>query len=219
MGFVQEAKSSYSRRRRRRQWITLAVVALLLLGVFGYAGAYYKGWVGNGGRVDVSSLPPCPPTTAPTLTPADVKVNVLNSTGRDGLALAASKSLVRRGYVIGSVDNAPGAPVLGVAEIRYGAQSVAAARLLAKDVHGAKLVVVRRVDPSIDLVVGEKWVGLKAPAPTPTATPSVPSTPCRTVTPVPTTRPTVPRSVRPTTAKTPGKRRTGVPIPTTPSPR
>lgn len=192
MGYVQEAQSSYSRRRRRRQWITLAVVTVLLLGVFAYAGAYYKGWVGNGSPVDVSALPPCPTATTPPLTRADVVVNVLNSTRQDGLALETSKSLSRLGYAIGSVGNAPGAPVAGVAEIRYTRQSAPAANLLRKDVRGATVVRVRRTDPSIDLVLGAKWVPLKPPAATPSTTTSVTSTPCRTVTPTLTSRPKVP---------------------------
>ena len=172
-------ESDVSRRRRQiRAALTLTVVALLLLAVFLYAAAYVKGWVGASPR---AAAVPCPtptgtvaPTPPPhTLSPADVTVNIYNTTGRQGLARSTADALRDQGYLIATVSNDPmHRTVPGVAEIRYGTSGAAAAKLAATLVPGAALQRDGRPDSSVDLVLGARFRTIAPPAPEATATPT-----------------------------------------------
>ncbi|MGN6612096.1 MAG: LytR C-terminal domain-containing protein [Angustibacter sp.] len=177
MAYIQEA-SSWRTRRRRRQWITLVVAVVLLIGAGAVAYGFYSGALGGPEEVNISALPPCPtskPTTA-ALTPDKVKVNVYNGTTRNGLAAKVATALDLRTFQVGTVANDPKhAKVPGVAEIRYGAKGTAAAKLVAAQLSSAKLVKDARRTPVVDLVLGAKYQGLKPVAsstPTPTGTPT-----------------------------------------------
>jgi hypothetical protein len=161
------------RRRRRRATITLTLVALVLLGTFAYAAAYFQGWVGTRTPKPLAS-PACqvvPPVNA--LIPRAVTVNVYNSTDRAGLAASVAKSLRTQGFTVADVANDPlGRPISGVGEIRHGRTGAAGATLAAKRLSGAKLVLDNRTDASIDLVLGTKFTALSVP---PKVTPAKPS--------------------------------------------
>lgn len=90
--------------------------------------------------------------------PREVNVNVYNSTTRTGLAADTADSLKGRGFVIVKIANDPlGKPIAGVAEIRYGARSQRAARLLAFYVKGAIMVNDNRKGTDVDLSLGEQF--------------------------------------------------------------
>jgi hypothetical protein len=160
--------SSYSRRKRRRATITLSLVGLMMVGTFAYAAAYFQGWVATAPQGSLAS-PPCQPAgtadAAVALTPGAVTVNVYNATNRDGLARSTAKSLQTHGFEIGKIANDPLAKrIAGVGEVRHGQLGTAGASLVAKRLPGAKLVVDKRTDESVDLVLGNRFSALRPPA-------------------------------------------------------
>ena len=178
MTYIVESGASSSRRaRRRRALITLAVVALMLFFAFWYAYSYYRH---SETRRPVAT-PSC--TTKPAApTPADVTVNVYNSTDRAGLAAKTAGQLRKRGFKVATVANDPlQRKVAGPAEVRYGAAASLDSKLVLALVKGAKAVKDARPDTSVDLVLGEKFTALAAPArtPKPTATTPTPSQTCQ----------------------------------------
>lgn len=203
MAYIQEA-SSWRARRRRRQWITLVVALVLLLGAGAVAYGFYSGTLGGPEEVNISALPPCPTSkpTSPTLTPDKVKVNVYNATSRNGLAATVATALDLRTFQVGTIANDPKhAKVPGVAEIRYGAKGTAAAKLVAAQLSGAKLVKDARGSAVVDLVLGAKYQSLKPVAsstPTSTGTPT-----CRPVSPTPSPTATAPATPKSTPKSTP----------------
>jgi hypothetical protein len=183
VAYIKEA-SSWRTRRRRRQTITLVVVLLLLVGAGGVAYGVYSGVIGGKpGAVDIASLPPCSSTatTPARLTPARVSVNVYNATSRNGIAAKTATALDLRSFHVGKIANDPrGATVKGTAVVRYGSKGQPAAQLVATQVAGAKLVKDTRRSSVVDLVLGEKFAGLRPVAVT-TPKPATPT--CRPVTP------------------------------------
>jgi hypothetical protein len=96
-------------------------------------------------------------TTVPE--PGQVRVDVLNSTNRSGLAHSASSALTHLGFASAGYgnDQTSRAPVTGVAEIRFGPSGQAAATLLSFYVPGATLVPITRTTSIIDLALGAKY--------------------------------------------------------------
>ncbi|MEJ2579120.1 MAG: LytR C-terminal domain-containing protein [Kineosporiaceae bacterium] len=152
-------------RHRRQTGVFLrGLFATLLVGV-----AAYTNWVG------VWSLPfsmrHANPEICATLTPtaAPVKntaVRVYNASTRSGLATAITKELQNRGFRVPDVGNDPeGGTVTGPAEVRYGPNGVLAARTVAATVNGeVALVDDGRSESVVDLVVGQKYAGLRSAA-------------------------------------------------------
>lgn len=176
-GVDAAADRAYHARRQRRARATLFVVVLVLAGAFYYASTYYT-----------SSEPkpgPCT-TVVPTIEPrpVDISVNVYNATSRRGLAATVAKATAARGFKVKAVSNDPlKKTVKGVAEIRYGPEGLASAKVLAKHFPGAPLVADKREGDTIDLVLGNtyKAIGPVPTVPAPTAT--LPPCPTVTVTP------------------------------------
>jgi hypothetical protein len=94
--------------------------------------------------------------------PRSVSVQVLNGSGRDGLAGQVSDQLKARGFATAEPDNA--ASLAGVAEIRYGAAGKPGATLLGYYLPGAKLVTVARPDARVDITLGKTFSALATPA-------------------------------------------------------
>ena len=160
--------SSYRRRKRRRATITLSLVGLVMVGTFAYAAAYFQGWVAAARPSSLAS-PPCQAAdaadAADALTPSTVTINVYNATDRNGLARSVAKSLRTQGFNIGEIANDPlGKRIVGVGEVRHGQLGTADANLVAKRLPGAKVVLDKRTDDSVDLVLGNRFSALRAPA-------------------------------------------------------
>jgi hypothetical protein len=195
MAYIQEA-SSWRTRRRRRQWITLFVVLALLIGAGAVAYGFYSGAIGAPEEVNVAALPPCPTSSATVrpLSPEKVTVNVYNATSRNGLAAEVATALDLRTFRVANIANDPKhAKISGIAEIRYGAKGTAAARLVATQLSGAKLVKDGRRTAVVDLVLGAKYQGLKPVAsttPTPTGAPTCRPVPSASATSTSTRTPT-----------------------------
>jgi hypothetical protein len=166
MSYVKESAASTARRRRRRRSaVVLTLCVLLLLGAFGYAVAYYQRWIGS----EASASPQCTAAPASTtkdpLAPENIRVNVYNSTGRSGLAGDTARDLRDRDFDVDVVGNDPlHQDVRGPAVIRHGKAGAKQAKVLAKQLKGAKLVLDARTDSSVDLVLGQKFTKL-GPAP------------------------------------------------------
>jgi hypothetical protein len=163
---VDEDDRTYRVRRQRRSTIVIAVVLLSLAGAFYYASTYFR---------DTTPRPgPCT-TEVPEqpLRPADVSLNVYNATDRRGLAAAVAKSAITRGFKVKAIGNDPkDATIKQVAQIRFGPEGAASARLLKMHVPQAVYVNDKRNGDTIDLVVGQAWKSFgKVPVvPTPTQT-------------------------------------------------
>jgi hypothetical protein len=96
--------------------------------------------------------------SAPLPAPRAVSVQVLNGSGRDGLAGQVSDQLKARGFATSTPDNGTSLP--GVAEIRFGAAGKAGATLLGYYLPGAKLVSVTRPDARVDVTLGKNFTTL-----------------------------------------------------------
>src|SRR5689334_6612901 len=171
---VDDDDRPYRRRRQRRATIVIAVVLLGLAGAFYYASTYFR---------DTAPKPqPCT-TEVPVapLTPRDVSINVYNSTNRNGLAAAVAKQAGARGFKVKAVGNDPkGQSVKQVAQIRFGPEGEASAKLLKTHVPQAVLVNDKRKGDTIDLAVGRSWKAFgKVPV---VVTPTQTLRPCPTVT-------------------------------------
>ncbi|MFM6847720.1 MAG: LytR C-terminal domain-containing protein [Terrabacter sp.] len=147
----QDPDRTYHVRRQRRSVIVIALVLLSMAGAFYYASTYFR---------DTTPKPgPC--TTVPpqqALTPQDVSLNVYNSTNRAGLAKTIASAAGDRGFKIKAVANDPKkARIKQVAQIRFGPDGAASARLVRAHVPGGVLVNDKRKGDTVDLVVGQAW--------------------------------------------------------------
>ncbi|MGO0577415.1 LytR C-terminal domain-containing protein [Ornithinimicrobium panacihumi] len=160
MGYVRTAgMSTAARRARRRAALVILTLLLGLLLAFGIAVATMQGWLtfGDDNQTDEVAVTT---TAAPVLTPADINVDVYNSTDTAGLAGRAGEALRTRGYAVDQVGNAD-AEIEGVAELRHGPEGLAAAQALQEALpEGVTLVEIEREDDKVDLVLGDAWEDL-----------------------------------------------------------
>lgn len=156
--------SIHRRRRRRRAAITLTLVGLVLVGTFAYAAVYVQGWLDTKDPKPAASSA-CPAVTpTATLVPSDVTINVYNATNRNGLAASVAKSLRTQGFKIGQVANDPlGKRIPGVGEVRHGQIGAAGATIVETRLAGARVVLDKRTDETVDLVLGNTFSVLSAP--------------------------------------------------------
>jgi len=154
----ESAVSIYRRRRRRRAVLTLSGVTMLLFATVVYAASFVEGWVGTATPKAVANASCLGTRPNQVLKPRDVTVNVFNSTIHVGLAATVANSLGTQGFKVATVDNDPlGRTVPGRAEIRHGQNGGASAALVAKRLPGATVVTDKRMDASVDLVLGNKF--------------------------------------------------------------
>lgn len=174
MSYVVESTSSQRSRKRLRTAVTLVVAVALLAGAFYYASTYFKKGAATSAACPTgtaTTAAPGAPGAAPA--PGQITVNVYNATNRNGLAGDTAKGVKERGYVVGTVSNDPLRKTIPQpAEVRHGKNGEVAAGLVASLVAGSVMVVDARADASVDLVVGNGYQALVAPAP---ATPGAPA--------------------------------------------
>jgi hypothetical protein len=92
-----------------------------------------------------------------------VTLRILNTTKRDGLARTVKDELVKRGFRVAGIGNAK-PPFADPAQVRYDAATYAAARLLAENVVGARLVEDPTVRGLLVLRIGNGFTRLATPA-------------------------------------------------------
>ncbi|PZF83601.1 LytR C-terminal domain-containing protein [Jiangella anatolica] len=184
MAFEDEQLTEEEAARRHR-WRRIRTSATLLILIGVVIGAAWYSWsnvVDEGETSAASSGEPCAlgvPTAAPA--PADVLVNVYNSTDRNGLASAIAREVRGRGFTVVDVDNDPlDRTIAGTAEVRSRPDDQAAAELVATMVPGAVYVPDERTEATIDLVLGEAFEALADPA-APPPTPAAGLEPCTPV--------------------------------------
>ena len=114
---------------------------------------------------DVASMPdpPCPPEGTLPVAYNAIGVNVLNGSGRSGLAGTTSTALTTRGFAVLSTGNYP-ATVSSPVQIGFGEAGLASAYTLAAQVDSPRLLLDTRVDATVDLVLGEDYTDLLDPA-------------------------------------------------------
>jgi len=168
------------RRRRRRTVLSLTLALLLLVLTLLYAVGNVQG---------IGRPPPTPAAGAcspgrtasgvPLPAPVTVRVNVYNTTFRTGLAAITAKSLAARGFRIADVGNDPHPKILSVSGlIVFGDDGETAARRVALQLAGAKMVNDHRSGRTVDLILGNGYTAL-VPVSQASA-PPVPTTPAPT---------------------------------------
>jgi LCP family protein required for cell wall assembly len=117
-----------------------------------------------------------PPAAPTTLQPADVPpVQIRDGTGIAGVASAARRALVERGF---TVSVALGTASVGLAHTKviYPPDQRAGAKLVARALGGVTLAAGNEHDP-ITVIVGTDFNSLRLPPPAATLTPAPPATP------------------------------------------
>lgn len=160
----RDLRARRTRRFRITQIAVFSVAAVLLLGVGAYAIGQLRtpnpapGVIATKtfGRAEPEVT--CPEAGAVPAAPEDVTVNVLNGTGRSGLAGRVSESLADRGYTAGKVGNTSQAS--GAAVIVYGPSGYLAAQSVLAQVGTAELTLDGRDDASVDLLLGDGFSDL-----------------------------------------------------------
>jgi LCP family protein required for cell wall assembly len=101
--------------------------------------------------------------------PGAVTVDVLNGTGRAGLAGKVADALRGQGFVVGTVGNAT--ETVSSSTVRYGTGAADKARVLASAVPGAVLQASTSIGNAVQLVIGPNYSTVKRvpPAPAPAA--------------------------------------------------
>jgi hypothetical protein len=155
--WAEQARS----RSQRQAWTFLVMFGIVLLIGLVAAGNYLRWWTIGGDTAQTTAATLCPAQS--TADPADVQVNVLNGTQREGLAAGVARTLNARSFDVVMVTNADH-PYSGVAEIRYGADGgTLAVHTLALELNGkVKLVRDDRTGDSIDLVLGKGYRSMKS---------------------------------------------------------
>jgi len=151
---------------RRGRRVLVVVLVLVLLGTAAAAGWWWI-QVRDDGAAEASPAPTVLCTTPPPKQPrdipptAEVRVNVLNATDTQGLAIETANQLVLRGFDVAGVGNAPKVMAAGVAKVLYGKPGFGDAVRVASYVPGAELVKTERIpDASVDLRLGPDFNGI-----------------------------------------------------------
>lgn len=106
---------------------------------------------------------PCPAEGTLPVPFNTIEVNVLNGSGRAGLAGATSTALTGRGFLVLTTANYP-AHIDSNVQINFGEAGIPAAYTLAANVHDAVMVLDLREDATVDLVLGESFDMLIEPS-------------------------------------------------------
>lgn len=154
----ESATTIYRRRRHRRTVFTMGVVGVLLSGTVVYGLSYVKGWLPGSNPTSLANANCSTTKFKPLLTPRDVTINVYNATPTAGLASKVARTLEKRGFSVGAVDNDPlGRTVLSPGEIRHGPSGAIPAVIAATMLPGASSVTDDRTDRTVDLVLGKTF--------------------------------------------------------------
>jgi hypothetical protein len=174
MSTTQRFSRPKTRPAQRPLWLTVLLIFVALLVLFGVGFGIATLFKGSGGA-DVADATASPSTSALVdgcttvmVTPAEVlplasrvTVNVYNSTKRVGIAGETSKLLSVRGFKIAKVENDPlGVGAEGAGEIRFGTKGELNAQLMAYHFPDATLIKDDRGGKRIDVVLGQQFSDL-----------------------------------------------------------
>jgi hypothetical protein len=112
---------------------------------------------------DADALPvaPCPPPDTKPVAYTETKITVLNGSGQSGLAKKTADALGARGFAVVSTGNSK--RISENNQIRFGEKGIAAAYTLAGQLAAPVLVLDKRDDASVDLILGPSFPGLLDP--------------------------------------------------------
>jgi hypothetical protein len=138
------------RKHRLRQVMLFVTIPGVLLGTASITAAYSAGWM-----TPPAPKPACTPVVVPAPTRASFTVNVMNATGRTGVAGQVAAGLAQRRFTVGGISNAPESwYVTQPAVVHHGPDGLDQALLTASQIPGAKLFADSRKGTSVDVVVG-----------------------------------------------------------------
>ena len=158
----------------RPVWLTIVLILVLLAALFGLGfgiATLIRGENTTAPTVSESqSAAPANPAPCQTtmIVPAeilpmkdDVVLNVYNATKKKGLAAQAALDFKREGFRFNKIENDPkGETITGVAEIRYGPNAEAAAKLVEYYLAGATMVDLNRNSSRVDVALGRRYTQL-----------------------------------------------------------
>ena len=122
----------------------------VLMGTASMTAAYSAGWM-----TSTTTQPTCTPVVVPAPARASFTVNVMNATGRNGVAGLVASGLAKRKFTVGGISNAPESwYVTQSAVVHHGPDGLDQALLTASQIPGAKLFADSRKGTSVDVVVG-----------------------------------------------------------------
>lgn len=157
------------RKHRLRQVMLFVTIPGVLLGTASMTAAYSSGWM----TPDDTVKPTCRPQVVPAPARGSFTVNVMNATGRDGVAGQVAVGLGKRKFTVGGISNAPDSwYVTASAVVHHGPQGLDQALLTASQIPGAKLFKDVRSGTNVDVVVG---LGFKDLTPIPPRLKPIPS--------------------------------------------
>ena len=138
------------RKHRMRQVMLFVTVPGVLLGTASMTAAYSAGWM-----TPPTPKPVCRPLVAPAPARASFTVNVMNATGRTGVAAQVAAGLAKRKFSVDGISNAPESwYVTQSAVVHHGPDGLDQALLTASQIPGAKLFADSRKGTSVDVVIG-----------------------------------------------------------------
>ena len=138
------------RKHRLRQVMLFVTIPGVLLGTASMTAAYSAGWM-----TPAPPKPACTPVVVPAPARGSFTVNVMNATGRNGVAGQVAAGLGKRKFEIRGISNAPESwYVTQPAVVHHGPAGLDQALLTASQIPGAKLFADSRKGTSVDVVVG-----------------------------------------------------------------
>lgn len=142
-------------------------------------------------RAAPSAAPPAHAAAPAPIAPKAVTVDVLNGTGRAGLAGKVADALRGQGFAVGTVGNSTA--TVSSSTVRYGPGAAGKARVLAAAVPGAVLQASSSLGNAVQLVIGPNYSTVVRPTVPVAAAPTsaAPSTPVATQPSAPKTVPVV----------------------------
>ena len=150
------------RRHRLRQVMLFVTVPGVLLGSASITAAYAAGLMHP-----AAQSPTCSPVVVTAPAPGSFTVNVMNATGRNGVAGQVGAALRARTFIVAGISSAPESwYVTQAAVVHHGAAGLDQALLTASQFPGARLFADARTGTSVDVVIG---VGYERLGPPPTA--------------------------------------------------
>jgi hypothetical protein len=158
-----------SRTKRRRRFVVTGVVGVALAGIGVYGTVSLVGPQSQSPRASGCPARGGSAAAAQSVNPhlpaaGQIKLNVYNSTNRQGLAASTASVLKQRGFTITKVTNDPlKANLRSAAQIRGNSVDAPAMRVVAAEVAGAELQPDARTDGTVDLVLGAGFTALATP--------------------------------------------------------